>query len=513
MQVNPSADVSPARPLFIFLFLALTALSVLYRSPYLASNMESFPDSGEYATMGFRFAREGCLTLPIEGRELPSRYAPWFSIVCLAPIYAIPGSGPGHGIFAVTILGMLGVVAAFAIGRRIAGAVAGVLASLLLLFMPDYFLWGRKIMTDIPAVALALWAAWLHVTCEPESVSRSRIAMSCMVIVACMLLRPLYAVLLIPFIWDALRGRSWGRMGCYAGALAAVVAVSVLHNRWAYGSAMENGYRFWCFDSYGPGSGVFSVNHAARNLRVLARSFVPALLTVAVLPFVSGAIRRRWAGSVAGRRLLLFAGLSAGPYAVAHILYSFPGTRFFLLLSTLLAVIAGVNISAWLRVRVPRAAWTAGLVVLLGVTLVYRLWVHKPPPPSRRLSADAIRLHTPPDAAVISCVDPVYLRLMLGAGDRRTLIPLSRRVEYASKRIYHRGEGFEQAVRFVAVENTDNIADMLARGVPVYFDSRLADDYGMMADADTLLARFAVRPAADRLFELVRTRGSGGGDP
>jgi len=53
---------------------------------------------------------------------------------------------------------------------------------------------------------------------------------------------------------------------------------------------------------------------------------------------------------------------------------------------------------------------------------------------------------------VISCVDPVYLRLMLGFDDQRFDVPLSRDEEYASKGTYrHVKTKVEDAVKYSAL--------------------------------------------------------------
>lgn len=145
------------------MLLLLLALVVLCRPPYFVSNMETFPDSAEYATMGLRLVREGGITLNIEGRELLFRYPPRFSVLFLAPVHVVSDSIPGNGIVLVTLSGLPGVVAGFLLGRRIARLAGGVLSSLFTVFLPDYYVCVRKIMIDVPAAVAGLWAALLYV--------------------------------------------------------------------------------------------------------------------------------------------------------------------------------------------------------------------------------------------------------------------------------------------------------------------------------------------------------------
>ncbi|HYY04928.1 MAG TPA: hypothetical protein VE997_00020, partial [Candidatus Limnocylindria bacterium] len=93
------------------------ALVMLYRGAYSASNLDIVPDSVEYALAGHRLMAEGRYSILVDGRELPPRYPPWFSIFVAVPAYAVLGPEPGNVIFPVTALALGGVMIAYAIGR------------------------------------------------------------------------------------------------------------------------------------------------------------------------------------------------------------------------------------------------------------------------------------------------------------------------------------------------------------------------------------------------------------
>jgi hypothetical protein len=144
------------------------------------------------------------------------------------------------------------------------------------------------------------------------------------------------------------------------------------------------------------------------------------------------------------------------------------------------------------------------------------------PAPVRRLVADRVRQHTPANAIVISAIDPVYLERMAAAGSARRIVPISRRVEYASKllaprRIEHpnpppadwhdhraaglaRG-GAQEAVQFVASEQVENLAARAAAGTPIFLDTALLrePDEEVLGQLTT---RFDSALRAPDLFEL-----------
>jgi hypothetical protein len=63
------------------ILLALLSASLLYRSPYNASNLDLPPDSIEYALAGHRLVFEGRYAIQVAGSDYPPRYPPWFSLL------------------------------------------------------------------------------------------------------------------------------------------------------------------------------------------------------------------------------------------------------------------------------------------------------------------------------------------------------------------------------------------------------------------------------------------------
>ncbi|HEY2140399.1 MAG TPA: hypothetical protein VGH00_09985, partial [Chthoniobacterales bacterium] len=218
--------------------------------------------------------------------------------------------------------------------------------------------------------------------------------------------------------------------------------------------------------------------------------------------------------------LTVFVLLTTGPIVAFHLLYFFPARRFYLPLLAGTAVIAGCLVALLVEERWMRVLKLL-LPALLLLAITYR-FITPEPAPVRRIVADRIRQYTPANAIVISGIDPVYLARMAAAGSARRIVPVSRRVEYASKllaphRIEHpdppptdwhdhhalglvRG-GAKEAVRFVASEQVENLAASAAAGTPLFLDATLLGT----ADEELvgqLTTRFESVLRAPNLFEL-----------
>ena len=123
--------------------LALTLLLVvsffaLFEPPFTASDLTIAPDSVEYSTAAWRLVYEGRYAVTINGTAYPPRYPPGFALLALAPVYQLLGQDPGIGIYGILFWSLVGVAAAFAIGRRLGGIPSGLLAGAAVLLLPDY---------------------------------------------------------------------------------------------------------------------------------------------------------------------------------------------------------------------------------------------------------------------------------------------------------------------------------------------------------------------------------------
>ncbi len=499
--------------------------AALFQPPSVARNLEYSPDTVEYATMGVRLATHGTSDIVINGVSYPSRYPPWFSLLVLAPAYKLLGPEPGNGILPVFLFGVAGVAAAFLLGRRISGNAGGWLAALFVLLLPDYRLYGKMILTDIPATAVVLILALLFVRLRDSGPSfpRGLVVLSALLVGLAAALRPATASVVLPFLLLAARS---GRRGPWLGALfvlplAALVLLQAAHDACAFGDPFRNGYEFWCPVPYDYFHMTFGLAYLKSNaVSLLASGAVYVAVVLALLHLLA---RRTSAAGFAGgayRSLGLFVALGLGPLLLFHMVYFCPVSRFFLPLAACLAAMAG-GVGGRMLNRAPLRTLVliqAGLVLLVGS---YR-WTREPEKPKRAWAAETIRDDTPADSVVITGVDPAYLALMLGDSSQRLIVPVSRRVEYASKLVCyeripeldppptawwdHRCPGLARGgavdvIPATADEDVEWIAKAMEDGRPVFMHTMvLPQDIPIV---NSLGARFVPTLAGPWLYRLT----------
>jgi hypothetical protein len=141
---------------------------------------------------------------------------------------------------------------------------------------------------------------------------------------------------------------------------------------------------------------------------------------------------------------------------------------------------------------------------------------------NRRLAAERVRSNTPGNAIIISAIDPVYLGRLAGAGSSRRIVPLSRDVDYASALLVRKRVDdprlrsltwddprasilirphAEVAVHFVASERLNELAQEIAQGTPVFFESTSVSESDAKVVA-ALQTRFKLVQRIPYLYQL-----------
>ena len=106
----------------VFLLINLMiAFIILFRTAYNASDLEVVPDSVEYVVAASRLVADQSYPIVIDGQSWPPRYAPWFSMLVIAPAYLLFGDEPGNAVLPIIFAGLLGIGAAFVIGYQVSG--------------------------------------------------------------------------------------------------------------------------------------------------------------------------------------------------------------------------------------------------------------------------------------------------------------------------------------------------------------------------------------------------------
>ena len=505
---------------------AIAAGALLVESPYAASNC-SVSDSVEYLTVAKRFFEGGSPDLPIEGREVPSRFPIWFSVLFLSPMYALFGGDIGSAVIAVTAFALLGVVAVCAAGCMIASPLGGAGAAALVLLSPGYRYFGRQVLTDVPAAALAAAAAllWLTVT---ASADKKRAFAAAGVLAACAAaMRPLMACLILPFYLRMVfrrDERSRASFVLLTAPLAVVLAATLYYQGLVFGDPLRTGYQLWTAVPYDFPGLVLSWRYLPANLRVLAEHTL--VLPCAFLCAVLLVLRRHGAPpqglhSTSLRAAAFFVLLAGSPPVLVHLVYFYQTSRFYLPFELLLAVPAGALAGAWLARHGVRMRHAVTLfVVVAAAGAIVRAAAN--PPSAQREAADLLGTSVPAGALVVSGLNPVYLQEMLGGG--RQVVPVSRRVEFASKVLswqkpagsaghprdwrehrapFLKAAGAEEAFTHTAVEDLAWLRSEAALGRTLYLEERsLTDDErGLLSKA------FFFEPVAPGVVQLrLRSR-------
>jgi hypothetical protein len=436
-----AARASRRTSLTTILAIALVAVLAgrrLYRSPYSASELSVAPDEIEYAVCAKRIATLGRYDMDFDGVSVPPRSTPWFSML-LAPVYWAAPDELGNGIWAVFAFAVIGVVVLHRIGTRIVGPAGGVMAVIAVLAMPHYPPTARSIMTDTPAVVLALGCLWLFLRWNGTQPRVRESVIAGLLVALAFALRSVYLSLLVPFAWRAwrVRERRFAHLVSLLSPIVAVLVANAVYNHAAFGDWRRTGYQFWAAVPCDYPDLVLSPAYLRGNLALLASPEVRWTLGLAALGTVAIVVRR----PRHGRALFGFGAITALPISLFHSFYFFPDVRFHLYLLTLSMLLGAIGVVSIL----PATPQTHRVLELLApLLLVGAVFMLKPlgdrmpgflrdGRPPRRALADLVHHETPDGSVVISDLEPVYIGALAPLGSHRTYLALSRGVEFASK--------------------------------------------------------------------------------
>jgi len=492
--------------------------------------LEIVPDSVEYAIAASRLVTDQSYTIVIDGQSWPPRYAPWFSMIVIAPAYLLFGDEPGNAVFPIIFAGMLSVAAAFVIGYQVNGPICGVFAGLALLVPSLYRCMAKQVMTDIPCVALVLLACVFYIRLRTVPHSRLLYLLVGILSGLCAAFRPVCASVILPFLWFTVRNKpkqqAFQKIALIAIPGILFFSLTMLYNNAVFGTPMRTGYHFWCPVPYDQPGMTFSLSYVSDNFKTMIQSGLPVLVLAILLliildksrheKLIVGSVKKPMEG------LLKFTIITCIPMVIFHLLYFYPSQRFFLPIISLLAIIFGIMIGIGMHHVSHRALAFTQLLVLVGVLILRFMFPDFPP--TRRIAADYINRYTPENALVISAINPAYLEFMTCKSSQRRILPISRRVEYASKLVAwkkasdlnpkpiawwdHRCEGLakanaEEVIPHVADGEGDRLSLALSDGVPIYLDTSQLTDEDMQV-VSSIRERFRLIRCANYLFRIDR---------
>ena len=289
----------------------------------------------------------GFIPSPVDAAASAPICAPGMAVL-MAPLAAIFGQ---DAIFWLTpIASFVLVIAAFAIGRQLAGGMAGATAAILTATSPIVLYQAVQPMNDI--VTAALWLLAL-------AVGGSYLTAGVLIGLAILVrpnLAPLAIVLAaIPFIQAHTPERQIkGVLTMIAGALPGVIVLLWL-NRALYGSVFGSGY--------GDVAVLFSFNHVAANATNYARAIFQTQNVVPLLglaaPFVFDGVKRK------GSLLLLAFAAGVG---LIYLLYS-PFPEWWYLRFLIPGIVALLILASAAGVRLLSRANMGGLIPIAAVVM------------------------------------------------------------------------------------------------------------------------------------------------
>lgn len=515
--------------LSVFIAALLLVVAVLWVPPHLLDPFR-VSDAEEYLTGGYALLSDN-YSLKLDGITHPFRFRPFFSAIFVAPTLNLEGIG-ASATSLVTLYGVVAAALAFVIGLRIAAFWGGLGALLITVVLPDFWYFGRVVMSDLPGAALFLVAALqFSLVRSIETVRARSLIIAGIICGFATLIRGTGAITLIPFIlFHLLRPRGYPRIrGTILLLIPTVVVLGggLLFDWVTFGSPLRGGYQYWMSVPYDFPALIFSLEYAETNFSSILH-LVPLLAAVALFPVVRWILARRGITleiNLEALKLIEIYTLFVGvPLALFYQLYFYSSPRFYLPIELLLGAIAGAFLGSILgRLNPPRAL--VGAILLFVGVVVIGLRSGSTNPSQRSIDAVTyLSAGIPRDAAVISGLNPLYVERRAIWGTERVLIPVSRRVEYASKvvaqskisgltlspadRFQHRSaavlaQGARDVYPYVAIDNGAELV-LLLKGGPSMgkLDIFLEDTAIIDSERAALEEKFTLTPVRDGVFKL-----------
>ncbi len=505
----------------IALLLFFAAFAALLPNLNHAAELRTSPDSVEYALGAKALVEGGSYSFLLGGQPQPPRYPIGFPLFVLAPAVILLGTGSlAHGVWGVAAAAAFGVAATYLTGLRLMGRSGGCVAAALVLAIPGYVGGAQEILTTAPAAGFVAAAIWLSLSGPEKSAPRwLGSGISLMLATAC---RPLSAVFCLPLVvaWRAQRERSAWHLALLLMPTVAWVEAMGWYNAVVFGNPLRSGYHVWCPVPYDYPAILFGAGYIAENLSALSHSMLAILLPLSIVGLISEGRRRGWRG---GNARVLLATLGAALLVtIFHLLYFFAWDLYFVPCSVALAPLGAIGLLSVLQGAWPRAVRAAAALALpaglaWGGVIANRAEFREVAVFEHLsvLAGVVEELQRSGSVRVITARNPAHVEFFVGA----PVLPISRRVEYASKLIApvrvpardlsgvgptdHRAQllkdgGAQEVYATTALESLDALGREVQEGTTVLVDTEsLAPE-----EAGQLKARFSLEALATGVHKL-----------
>ena len=425
------------------LLVALIGGVVFYTSPEHAAQF-GVSDGIEYSVAAQRLLYDGSYSIEVNSVAHPPRYSPAFSALIVLPGYLLFGSHIGNGIFLVTVLSVLALMAVYLLACAVSNRIGGVLAVVLVIAISSYRYFGGQIMTDLPSVAIAAFCALLVLLLAGQRVSRlSGLGAAGVLIGFGLVLRPTNIFLIFPFLPLLFQREFRDRFPVDFALLTAPVIFGGLWTlKWnlaTFGYPLRSGYHYWTAVPYDYSWLTFSSNYISQNFADASTLLQAAGLLVLLLVITRNvskdhALEIDWGRVKSGS---LFFVLFALPLVAFYLVYFYGSPRFYLA-PLLLAVAFGGGVAGSLtRLKfetVPHKLPLVALVVVLLLSGAYRVAAFGSKDEAHVLSfVRTVRDVLPRNGVLVTDVNLVLVEHLARTSRDQRFLPFSRETEYASK--------------------------------------------------------------------------------
>ena len=417
------------------LLLALLAAAILCPSVEHAASLRVSPDSVEYAVSARNLLLHGSFSITLDGAAFPPRYPLGFPLFVIVPSLLLFGAGSlGAGVYGVALCAAISVGVAYLTGVRLLSRSAGFVAAGLVLMLPAFVGSSQEVLSTAPAAAFSLVVLFCAVASRDAGLSRWLCAgLALMLATACRPLSVLFALPALCAWWREARASKLG-LAATLGPLLLWAALTGWHNAAVFGDPLRSGYNFWSPIPYDYPQLLFSLGYLVDNFEALSKSGAAV-----ILPLAAVGVFMVWRSGGDGSRGLsaeVAALLAAVVTAAFHLLYFWPWELYFEPSAVVLAPVAAVAV-----VRFVQGCWEAVLhrlvmaTVLLGVACAWAA-SHRPSAreaeafsQAQELSGVALAMSKEKSVLLVTGRNPAMVESMAGT----RVLPISRRVEYASK--------------------------------------------------------------------------------
>lgn len=491
--------------------IALLAVLALYIPTTWIGDLGPVPDAQEYAITAGRLAHGASYSISLLGRQYPPRY-PFGFPALLVPAYWLPDATLGNGIYAVVTYGVLTVVLAYTLAAVIGGPVAGVVAAVTLMALPEFQLWNHELMSETASAALTLTVALLlyqAVTAQDQS-RRFQLLIAAGLVSGAAVLVHLTDIALVAAIITVLPASAVLRRqlvrnlaAVSVGPIMAMASLAI-YDRLTFGSFTRTGYEFWVPNWYSSPGTEFSTSYALKspgisdpatpglsNVSYYLGAFtglswfhsISVIPTTFALLAVAGTVLMVFRSQPAVRCVALFCIVVSALTLVTFSLYFFQAARFVAPVVPLFAVAAGVGagkgislaIEGWRRHSLPQGIVGVGLCALLAAMIrdsirgsvqqnyLYQSTVAKAQPVGQwNLWTAALYGRAIHGRSIVITDTLLPLLDQAGLSRRTRVIPVSRG-EYWDKPPLQNRPLYSSEWR--------HIDQLIRRGIPVYSDS------------------------------------------